>query len=315
MEPITRQDYIGRYVEAATRSLPPRERADHAAELRGSIQDQIDGRVGSGDTPAAAELAVLSGMGDPAVLAAGYADRPLHLIGPRWYPTWRRVLRIVLWWTLPFVAFGVALAMILEDRPLWGIVGPTIGVTIAAGAVIFTGMTIVYAALDRAGEPVGAWTVDHLPSRDPNEGMPAGRVEKIVLGVSVLFAIAGLVFVTASWAVPEAGPMSVLNPALWPWSLIVGVVLILAGAFVVIRARATGRWGMGSAIATALIALGWAVPIVWLAVTGLLFDPAFVEYLDIDRDARVVIVVCILAATVAIAAWSTFDAFRRVLRR
>ena len=32
----------------------------------------------------------------PAMLAARYADRPLHLIGPRYFPTWWRLLRLLL---------------------------------------------------------------------------------------------------------------------------------------------------------------------------------------------------------------------------
>jgi len=43
---------------------------------------------------------------------------------------------------------------------------------------------------------------------------------------------------------------------------------------VTLRARIVGRWGMGSAIASSLLALAWALPVVLLALTGGLFDPA-----------------------------------------
>src|SRR5690625_6334720 len=56
---------------------------DVRAELTTSITDAIDARTEQGEDPETAERAVLTELGDPAVLAAEYVDRPLHLIGPR----------------------------------------------------------------------------------------------------------------------------------------------------------------------------------------------------------------------------------------
>ena len=69
-----------RYVDAALRRLPADKRPDIDKELRASIADAVDDRVGAGTDPAQAEVAVLTDLGDPARLAAGYADQPLHLI-------------------------------------------------------------------------------------------------------------------------------------------------------------------------------------------------------------------------------------------
>ena len=315
MASISRNDYTNRYVDAATRPLDADQRDDHALELRGSIQDLIDVRVARGEEPADAEIAVLNDMGDPAVLAARYADRPLHLIGPRWYSTWRRILRVVLWSSLPFVAVALIIATVLEGRTLWGIITQTAGTTLTVGAWIYTVVTIVFARLDRAGADAGPWTVDLLPVRDPNEDEPAGRGEKILGFVAVVWAVGGLVLLTLPWDVPGAGRMSVLDPALWPWSLIVGTVLILAGAFVTMRARATGRWGIGAAVANAVIAVVATALIVGLTVTGLLFDPAFVAFIDIDLDAQRVLAVLGVVGTIGVAGWSVFDAFRHAVRR
>lgn len=314
MEPVTKNDYTDRYVESATRWLPRDQRDDHAAELRASIRDQIDGRIELGDEPAAAEVAVLNGMGDPAVLAAGYADRPLQLLGPRWYPVYSRILRIVLWSTLPFVALGVVIAMVVEGRTWWGVVGPALGITFTAGTWIFTIMTIVFVRLERGGAPLGPWTVDQLPLRDPNEGVPAGRAEKVVGTVAVLLAVAGLVVVTVPWTIPGDGSMSVLNPALWPWSLIVGLVLILVGSVTSFHARMAGRWDLGSATVSAVIAVVWAVLVVGLTLAGMLFDPTFVEFLDLDLDAQRVIGACVVTGAIGLAAWSVYGTFRQALR-
>ena len=64
----------------------------------------------------AAERAVLTDLGDPDKLAAGYTDRPLHLIGPRYYLDWWRLLKLLLWIVLPCAAFGVALGQTLAGE-------------------------------------------------------------------------------------------------------------------------------------------------------------------------------------------------------
>ncbi|MFC8679999.1 hypothetical protein ACFT30_00665 [Microbacterium ureisolvens] len=268
MQSLTPSDYTERYVDVATRSLRPDQRGDYAAELRGAIEELIEDRVDRGEPRAAAEVAVLNGMGDPEGLAAGYADRPLQLIGPRWFGTWRRVMRIVLWSTLPFVALGVAIGMVLEGRPFWGVVGPTIAVTFGVGSAIFTVMTLVFAAIDRGGAAAEPWTVDHLPVLTSDDGVPVSRAEKIIGVVAVAAAVLGLVIVTVPWSWPGAGTTSVVNPQLWPWSLIVGLILIVAGTIVNVRARAAGRWGIGVTVATAVIAVVWAALIVGLLMAG-----------------------------------------------
>ncbi len=90
-------DLIDRYVYAATRSVPERQRRDVADELRASIRDQIDDRAASGEDLRTAERAVLLELGDPDKLAAGFSDRPAYLIGPRYYFEWWRLLKLLLW--------------------------------------------------------------------------------------------------------------------------------------------------------------------------------------------------------------------------
>ncbi len=103
-----------RYVETAMRTVPEGQRADLAAELRASIDDQLEARVAQGELRDAAERAVLTDLGDPEKLAADYTDRPLWLIGPRYYLTWWRLTKL-LWAIVPVcAAFGVALGQLLS---------------------------------------------------------------------------------------------------------------------------------------------------------------------------------------------------------
>ena len=105
-----------RYVAAAMRTVPEQQRADLAAELRASIDDQIDARVEQGEERDAAERSVLTELGDPDVLAAGYTGRRLYLIGPKLYLVWWRLLKLLLSIVLPFAVAAVALGVLLR-RP------------------------------------------------------------------------------------------------------------------------------------------------------------------------------------------------------
>ena len=77
-----------RYLRAAITGLPASTQEDLRTELTALIMDATEARIDQGEEPSQAEWAVLTQLGDPALLAAEYADRPLHLIGPGYYLTW-----------------------------------------------------------------------------------------------------------------------------------------------------------------------------------------------------------------------------------
>src|SRR5262245_64492392 len=101
---MTTTTLTDRYVDATLRRVPARQRPDIERELRASIADAVDDRLEAGGDPAEAEEAVLTDLGDPARLAAGYADRPLHLIGPAFFLDYTRLLRALLVTVVPAVA-------------------------------------------------------------------------------------------------------------------------------------------------------------------------------------------------------------------
>src|SRR5262245_8394752 len=90
-----------RYVEATLRRVPAEKRPDIDKELRASIADAVDDRIEAGADRSEAEAAVLTELGDPARLAAGYADRPLYLIGPELFLDYVRFLRVLIITVVP----------------------------------------------------------------------------------------------------------------------------------------------------------------------------------------------------------------------
>lgn len=82
---------IDLYIHEVTRRLPERNREDIALELQSTIADMLP------DDPTEAEVKqVLTQLGNPAVLASNYRDRPMHLIGPKYFDVYINLLKVVL---------------------------------------------------------------------------------------------------------------------------------------------------------------------------------------------------------------------------
>ncbi|MFC9686866.1 HAAS signaling domain-containing protein [Streptomyces sp. NPDC056948] len=103
-----------RYVAEVVRRIPADQRGDVADELHATIADTVEAR-GQADSEAA-EREVLTEMGDPIRLAAQYADRPLALIGPGFYPTYIRLLTVLLSTVLPVVTAVSAVLDVLDGQ-------------------------------------------------------------------------------------------------------------------------------------------------------------------------------------------------------
>ena len=134
-----------RYVWAAARTLPEAQRAEFGRELRERIGDVIDARVDRGAAPADAEHAALVELGDPLQLASSYIDRPLQLIGPKYFLTWWRLLKLLLVIVVPLAAAGVLLGQVIAQAPVGSMIGVTIGTTISVAVHIAFWTTLAFA--------------------------------------------------------------------------------------------------------------------------------------------------------------------------
>src|SRR5690625_3189316 len=97
-----------RYISATINELPADLHDEVRPELQASIAEAEEARMAQGEDRETAERAVLTELGDPAVLAAGYADRPLQLIGPGYYLPWLRLLKLLLMIITPILFVLVA---------------------------------------------------------------------------------------------------------------------------------------------------------------------------------------------------------------
>jgi hypothetical protein len=273
-----------RYVQEVVRRIPAASREDVGRELRATIADTLEAR----DEPdrTAAERAVLAEMGDPIRLAARYADRPLALIGPDLYPTYVRVLTMLLATVLPVVVVVSMVADLLEHNDLGGAIGSGIGSVITVGAQIFAWLTLAFFLLsryqhreDRAGTTT--WTPDAL--------RPARRIDRSAAAPIVSAAwhavLAGLLVwqqLAQPYRAANGDRLPVLDPTLWSglaWSILLALLALVA----LDLHRAFGRvpdtpWVVGYLVAEAAFTL----PLAWAVRDRAIFDPRFLDEVNGD---------------------------------
>jgi hypothetical protein len=88
---MRKMNLIDIYIQEVTRRLPEKSRADIALELKSTIEDMLPDDYNEEDIKEA-----LSKLGNPAALAAGYRDQPMHLIGPRYFDVYISLLKMIL---------------------------------------------------------------------------------------------------------------------------------------------------------------------------------------------------------------------------
>jgi hypothetical protein len=306
-----------RYVRATVAGLDDGQRADVERELRTTIEDMVEARADAGEPTAEAERAVLTELGDPMRLAAGYSGRPLHLIGPGVYPHWLRLTRLLLVIIVPLAVLGHVVARLLTDAVATDGIGTvaadTVGLALTVALHVVFWTTLVFAVIERttASGELGSWDPDELPE---DADRRVGIAE--TAGSLVLLALVALALVWQQTSPPvrlaDTG-VPVLDPALWNGWLPLLLVVLLADAVLAVVVFRVGYWTRRLDVVGAALDLAFAVPVLFLLSTDRLFNPAFVEELvqggweDAQRDLTVSTTIGILVILV----WSLVERIRR----
>jgi hypothetical protein len=223
-----------RYVWAVIRAVPQHQRTELEREVRALVADAIEARTAGGEAdPDAAERGALTELGDPAALAARYADRPQMLIGPTLYPVWYRLLTTLLPIIPPIVGAVVLGSNLLSGSTVGQAIVAGLGTGAAVAIQIAFWLTLVFAVIERTTGTTGlepkAWSVDDLPEL-PDEG----RLGVVVFGFTLAFnvlIIVGLLWVQfAPPIVIDGVAYPLFDPELWsfwlPYFIAVTVVEI-----------------------------------------------------------------------------------------
>lgn len=307
-----------RYIDAAMRTVPEAQRSDLAAELRASIDDQIEARVESGESPDSAERAVLTDLGDPEKLAAGYTERVLWLVGPRYYLQWWRLLKLLLWIVIPCAVFGVSLAMVLDGSTFGEIMGAIWPLALTVGVHLAFWTTLVFVVVERSegrGKPLPfeEWTVDQLP--EPRT-RGAGLGDLIASLVFLAIAAGAILWDLSIGFVPTEPGLSFLDPGLWPNWIFALFVLMALEAGLAVTVYALGRWTIWLAVVNGILNAAVAIPAIWLLMQGELINPEFFPTIIGADGAEVGAIVSTVTGfgIVAIAIWDTVDGALKAAR-
>lgn len=306
-----------RYVWTVTRQLPPETGPDIARELRGTIEETVEGRIAAGEEPAAAERETIVGLGDPDVLAREYGGRPNHLIGPGFFPAWVRLVRLLLAILVPLAVVGTVIAHAMGTDAGFGAIvgeGALLAFQVAVHVVFWT--TLVFAVAERYGSPgeqqglVGEWNPDELAD-------PADRARRASLAEMLFEVVSTLVVIGLclwQWGGVGAHAVQVLDPGLgmgWQ-ALVVGFLAV--DVLVTVAAWARGGWSAPLAVVSLVSAVVSGVVLVWLLLTDrLLTDlPAqFHETFGWSRDWSLSMPAVAVGIAV-ICGWEAVTALRRL---
>ncbi|MGW5558758.1 permease prefix domain 1-containing protein [Micromonospora sp. NPDC003944] len=308
-----------RYLAATLRSVPTQRREEIATELRASIDDMIEGRTDGGQDATTAEREVLTELGNPDVLAARYADRRLQLIGPTYYLLWLRLLKLLLSFIPALVGTIFAVVQVVAEGKGFGAIGPGLVVAMQVAVQITFWLTLTFAIIERTQTAVDLpeWTVDQLPDAPVRRGIPlADTIASVVMLVVTIGYLPLQQF--QSWVRDTNGEnIPILDPALWSfWLPALIVVLVASAIFELVKYR-IGRWTWALFGVKALLNLAFSVPLIWLALSDRLLNPALAERFSwlADAENRDVLASIIAVTTAVIMVWDLIDTAMKTRRQ
>ncbi|HET6845255.1 MAG TPA: hypothetical protein VFH29_00390 [Anaerolineales bacterium] len=333
-------ELIDLYVAEVGKRLPMKGRADIEAELRSTLEDMLEDQSSKAGRPAdeAMTLELLKEYGSPEKVAATYDPHP-YLIGPRLYPFFVRVLKIVLTVlvTVLLITLGIRLgAQAMSGPDLAKAISEGLLGIIAGAAQAFGNIALVFAILERFA-PASEFKMDEeKKSWDPASLRKAEKVETVKPWetiASILFTIAALVLFNGypeligihflkdgAWASIPA-----LTEAFFRWMPYINVLWALQLALYLVVYR-QGRWQSATQWASMVLdaaglVIGYLLlsgpPIVAISAQALQsaggLDAATAVTLSglLGRAARLVIVIVMITQGVDLVK----DIVRKVLHR
>ncbi|WP_141994444.1 hypothetical protein [Bacillus sp. B4EP4a] len=288
-------ELIELYIQEVTRRLPEKNREDIALELQSTIEDMLPVDHTEQDVKS-----VLLKLGDPVTLASRYRDRPMHLIGPRYFDVYICLLKMI----LPIAAV-ISLIGLIGDNPFRDmgntvvdailiIIGKGIAGIISTGIQVFFWLTISFAILERVDtskdqspltKDLKPWTPENLKditNISKKKAVPMIEIFASLLGLSVFAALyfnaanllgvyekrnGSLIFVTPSFN------QDVLNSY---WLLVSCVVII--GVLLAIYKLFLRRWTLKLALFHAIYQLLSTLTFIIIISNPDLLNPEFIAY-------------------------------------
>jgi hypothetical protein len=273
---------IDRYVAEVGKRLPlVKGRADIEKELRSTLEDMLEDRAGKAGRPVdeAMEIELLKEYGAPDKVAATYNPHP-YLIGPRMFPFFTMVLKIVLT-VLTIVLLVTTGIKIGTISPMAGpefakAIGEGLAGIVSAAIAAFGNIVLVFAILERF-VPASEFKMDEEKEWDPSSLMKEPEPTDVkpwepILAIVFTFIALSIFnfnpqligiynFDGAKWTV-----FPLLTDAFFRWLPLMNIAwigeILLNGMLL-----RSGRWD----ISTRLVSIGikiFQIVILYLLITG-----------------------------------------------
>lgn len=283
------------YIHEVTRRLPEKMREDIALELRSTIEDMLPEQYSEDEVKK-----VLNELGSPAMLASGYSDQPMHLIGPRYFDAYWTLLKMM----LPIAAIIAVIVMISEIFTNESAQASSIftmffeeGITTFVSVVMQAAfwITLFFAVFERTDKSKGnqpltpsfkEWTADELKHVTPPITKKA--VSKVAVFISLLWtAIWGTIYFNANKIVGiyenTGDGLQFVIPALnqdvlqmfWP---AVSLILLLEVIFALYK-LIVGAWTKRLAIFNVILQVFATIVFIIMIVNKDIINVDFVEYM------------------------------------
>ena len=269
------------YVNATLRSVPRRQRADIERELRASIADDVEGRIGHGASAKDAEFAALDELGDPARLAANYSGRQLTLIGPNTFTSYVTTVKVVAGITVPIVFIVLVAVGLSQHHPVAATIVGAVSVSVTVAVYLAVFLTIAFALIDRAAtRNVDSalrgirWSPKFLPV--DNRPIQKSWGESVASVIFTVILVAAVAIQRTESPVSTSGgvPIQILAPSLWDFWLSYFLVVLLLGVALDFVRLGIGRWHPVTTALGSLLTLAGAIPFVVLAYESKIVNPA-----------------------------------------
>ena len=263
------------YVSEIGRRLPKKNREDIEAEIRSILQDMLDEKSRENGKPVDEEmtLEVLKTYGSPEKVAAAYLGER-YLIGPRLYPIFTLVLRIVLVVTgiLAAIGLGVALSH-TAGNPINGLVTAAkatanfIASMMTALGYIVLIFAIIEWAIVRAGTRRDIKNLPITKEWDPRSLLKVSTSNQVKLGETIVEIVGAFAAIVIFNFYPQIiGFTPSLNDVVGPQNWIAGLgnltfIPLLSEAFFHFVPYLTLVWALTIILDIILLrTVQWSVP-------------------------------------------------------
>ena len=272
---------IDRYVYAVTKLLPAGQRDDVARELRASIEDMASDYAKNGKPTQADITKVLTELGDPAILAGKYSGSKQYLIGPKWFPHYRELLK-----TMLMIVPGIVIAVLLTLNIAQGTmtVGQIIVDSFGAGTMVAINicfwLTLIFAIAERSGvstkdfdfkESRLPWTPDQLPKDEPKR-----QISIVDAASSAILMAIGIAWVALSPILHTKDGHPLFNPDLA--SFWAPAFFVLAGLALLhqLWQLKEGNWTTPLMVTNVLLGVLGITFVLVLVATQQIVNPAYI---------------------------------------